>query len=249
MTPSHYTRLWPTGRTGLPLIGTSTEDGVVILTTPGLALGDQYEIQFPHGNSVVVDWGVIDRLNDVLAVVRPQTAVLREGRLATSPPTPDEQLYLSLRDELDEPVMRPVKRWRAGEYGDYVLLPGQDPVQVATSQRGAGVYVRRDGRWEIVGILAGLTAVDEADPRGELALGYVGLRELARILPERVDYFEREYRPLRPDFEFGVPLQPGDIERPQLPPPGGVPKPVKPPAKPPAPAPAPAPQPKPPAPR
>ena len=238
--PEHYTRLWSEGRTGAPLIGTSTEDGVVILTTPGLALGDRYEIQFPFGNSLVVDWGEIDRLNDVLAVVRPRTAVLAEGRIASSPPTDTEQLYLALRDERDRPVMRPVRRWRHGVYGDYVLLPGATPDEVATSERGTGVYVRRMERWEIVGILAGLTAVDEADPRGEVALGFVGLLELARILPDRVVYQQRDLRPLRPDFEFGVPLQPGDLEPP--PPdaddasaPGAPP----PPPAPPIPAPAP----------
>jgi hypothetical protein len=243
--PEHYTRLWSEGRTGAPLIGTSTEDGVVILTTPGLALGDRYEIQFPFGNSLVVDWGEIDRLNDVLAVVRPRTAVLAEGRIASSPPTDTEQLYLALRDERDRPVMRPVRRWRHGVYGDYVLLPGATPDEVATSERGTGVYVRRMERWEIVGILAGLTAVDEADPRGEVALGYIGLRELARILPERVAYVEREILPLRPDFEFGVPLQPGDIERPPHTPTtgGGQPQPAAP-----QPA-APGPKPPPPAPR
>jgi hypothetical protein len=211
--PSHYTRLWPAGRTGQPLVGTSTEDGVVILSTPGLALGDRYEIQFPFGNSVVADWGLVDRLNDVLAVVRPQTAVLREGRIASSPPTPDEQLYLALRDDRDEPALRPVARWRRGEYGDWVILRGVDPDEVARSQRGTGVYVRREVRWEIVGVLAGLTAVDEVDVRGEVALGFIGLRELARILPDRVAYFERDEHILRPDFEFGVPLQPGDLER------------------------------------
>ncbi|MHC5211590.1 MAG: hypothetical protein ACYTG2_12790 [Planctomycetota bacterium] len=238
--PSHYTRLWPEGRTGLPLIGTSTEDGVVILSTPGLAIGDRYEIQFPHGNSLVVDWGIVDRLNDVLAVIRPQTAVLLEGRLASAPPEANETLHLSLRTERDEPVMHPVRRWRGGEYGDWVILRRRDAEDVARSQRGAGVYVQRDGRWEIVGILAGLTAVDEADPRGEVALGFIGLRELARILPDRVAYFQRDVRPLRPDFEFGVPLQPGDMVRPPPAPKGG---------KPPVDESAPAPKPKPSAPR
>jgi hypothetical protein len=238
--PSHYTRLWPEGRTGLPVVGTSTEDGVVILATPGLALGDRYELQFPHGNSVVVDWGVVDRLNDVLAVVRPQTARLREGRIASALPAVDEPLFVALRDARDEPQMHPATRWREGAYGDWLTVSGADVEAIARDQRGTGVYVQRDGRWEIVGVLAGLTAVDEADPRGEVALGFVGLLELARILPDRVVYQQRDLRPLRPDFEFGVPLQPGDLEPP--PPdaddasaPGAPP----PPPAPPIPAPAP----------
>jgi hypothetical protein len=243
--PTHYTRLWPDGRTGLPLIGTSTEDGIVILSTPGLALDDLYEIQFPYGNSLVVDWGRIDRMNDVLAVVRPVTARLAEGRIAASPPEPDERLYLALRDERDEPRILPLERWRDGVYGDYVLLDTDEPQQVAAAQRGTGVYVRREGRWEIVGVRAGRTAVDEADPRGEVALGYIGLRELARILPNRIAYFERDLRPLRPDFEFGVPLQPGDIDLGTAPPPEGTPPPGATPAPKPTPPKAPPPKPSP----
>ncbi|HTE04665.1 MAG TPA: hypothetical protein VK824_00610, partial [Planctomycetota bacterium] len=102
--PAHFTRLWLQGETGVPVIGTSTEDGVLVVAEPQYAVGTTFEIQFPFGNSLVRDWGRIDRLNDNLAIVRPITARLREGRIATSLPQPGEQLYLALRDELDEPL-------------------------------------------------------------------------------------------------------------------------------------------------
>jgi hypothetical protein len=208
---SHFTRLWPDGESGDPIIGLSTEDGVLVLATPDIEVGKQYEIQFPVGNSFVRDWGRVDRLNDTFAVVRPITARLHEGRIATSLPGPGEQIYLALRDDMDEQEIEEVERWRDGEAGDWVVLPGFDAEEVARDWRGAGLYVDRDGRWQIVGMLAGLTAWDESDP-DEVALGFVGLQEMARILPDRLFYLEHDVRPLRPDFEFGVPLQPGDID-------------------------------------
>ena len=211
VTPEHFTRLWLEGRTGVPLVGTSTEDGVVVLAQPDWKVGDLLEIQFPFGNSLVVDKGRIDRLNDTLAVVRPLTARLREGRFAAELPVAGEALFVALRDEDDEPVLEPAEPWHAGAYGDWLLLPDRDVERVARDYAGTGVYVRRAGRWEIVGVLAGLLAHDESDPLSATALGFVGLTEMARILPDRLDYFARDLRPLRPDFEFGVPLQPGDI--------------------------------------
>ncbi|MBM3986076.1 MAG: hypothetical protein FJ296_10390 [Planctomycetes bacterium] len=210
-TPEHFTRLWVEGRTGQPLIGTSTEDGVVVLAQPDWKVGDLFEIQFPVGNSLVVDKGRIDRLNDTLAVIRPLTARLREGRFAAELPVPGEELYVALRNERDKPELEPAPSWLDGAYGDWVVLPDRDPERIARDYAGTGVYVQRGGRWELVGVLAGLMAHDESDPQGPVALGFVGLIELARILPDRLDYFARDLRPLRPDFEFGVPLQPGDI--------------------------------------
>ncbi|MGQ0553462.1 MAG: hypothetical protein ACT4PU_09620 [Planctomycetota bacterium] len=211
--PSHYTRLWPEGKTGLPMIGLSTEDGVLVLASQEFKIGDRFEIQFPVGNSLVRDWGQLERSNEHLAVVRPLTAVLREGRLARALPQPGEQIYLALRSKRDEPVMEEVELWRNGTHGDWILPPsGRSALTLAREERGAGLYVLRNESWEIVGLLAGLTAREEDDSPSSLALGFLGLGEIARILPGRVDYFEYDVRPLRPDFEFGVPLQPGDIQ-------------------------------------
>jgi hypothetical protein len=209
--PSHFTRLWPEGTTGSPIIGTSTEDGILLLSRPDFRVGDRFELQFPVGNSLVRDWARIDRVNDNLAVARPLTARIVEGRIATELPQPDEKIFLALRDEDDEPDMTRVRPWRDGMYGDWIVVPGRDSEQVAREFQGTGLYVRRKGRWQIVGVLTGLLAEDEENRRGETALGYIGLLEMSRILPDHVPYFEHDIKPLRPDFEFGVPLQPGDI--------------------------------------
>lgn len=213
-TPTHFTRLWVQGRTGIPAIGVSTEAGVLTLSEPDWKPGDRFDLQFPYGNSLVNDLGVINRMNETITIVFPATARLARGRFATSLPAPQEQLYLALRDELDEPVMQPVDLWRQGEFGDWVVVPELNAIgieRMAQQYRGTGVYVEREGRWEIVGLLAGLIATDESDPRGEMALGYIGLSELTRILPHMQDYLMPDIKPLRPDFEFGVPLQPGDL--------------------------------------
>jgi len=236
--PSHFTRLWVQGRTGAPTIGVSTEGGILTLSSPGWKVGDRFDLQFPHGNSLVNDVGIVDRLNETVTIILPATARLAQARFAESLPSPQETLYLAVRDDWDQPSMREVELWRDGEYGDWVLLPGladYELEQLATQYRGTGLYVKRDGRWEIVGILAGLLASDEADPRGEVALGYIGLTELARILPRQQDILKPDQRPLRPDFEFGVPLQPGDLKIEPLP--GGEPEPKKPPAQAPQPPP------------
>jgi hypothetical protein len=112
--------------------------------------------------------------------------------------------------------MASAEEWKDGTWGDWLVLPGRNADQIAADYAGTGVYVEREDRWEIVGVLAGLTAQDEGN--GETAndrataLGYISLSELARILPDHLDYFVHDVKPLRPDFEFGVPLQPGELE-------------------------------------
>src|SRR6185436_13712076 len=86
--PENFTRLWIEGHTGLPLVGTSTEDGVLMLAEPEWKIGDRFEIQFPIGNSLVADKGRIDRLNDTVAVIKPLTSRLLEGRFAAFVPEP-----------------------------------------------------------------------------------------------------------------------------------------------------------------
>jgi len=211
-TPSHMTRLWPYGRTGDPLLGLAVRDAVLVLARPTFRVDDRFEIQFPVGNSTVTDVGYIARVNNDLAVVRPFTARLAPARLAETLPADHEQLYLALRDERDKPLLVEVERWESGVHGDYIVLDGYDAAEVARDWAGVGLYIKRNGRWRVVGMLAGITS--EIPGSGELALGYIGLLEIARILPDEQNYFDRDDRPLRPDFEHGVPLQPGDLALP-----------------------------------
>ncbi len=210
--PSHLTRLWPKGELGEPVLGVSTEDGVLILSEPSYSVGQLFEIRFRVGDSLVVDWGRIDRLNDYLAVVRPLYAKLAEGRIAQSLPLAHETVYLAVRDERDEPLMEPGRLWRDGDHGDYLVVDGGDSMSLAQEYAGTGLYVKRDERWQIVGLLSGLVARPDTETEGPWALGFIGLSEVARIIPRQERFYEQDVRPLRPDFEYGVPLQPGDID-------------------------------------
>ena len=221
--PSHFVRLWPLGNSEEPVIGLSTEDGVLVLASPNFDVGDMFNLQFPYGNSGLVDFGMIDHLNEDLALIHPISSRLLEGRLATEPPLPHETLYVAQRDEQDQPVMQIVDPWKDGRFGDYVVLPGEDDPQGRARQlAGSGLYVQRNDRWQIVGLMAGITALLEGDAPQEAGMGFIGLFEIVRVLPDRLDYFERDIKQLRPDFEFGVPLQPGDVELPPAPEPGAT---------------------------
>jgi hypothetical protein len=209
--PSHLTRLWPEGGTGEPILGLSTEDGVLVLAEPQWQVGDVFEIHFPVGNSLVRDWGRLDRRNDDLVIIRPITARLLEGRFATALPDRYEPLYLALRDLEDEPEMVEVERWHDLRHGNFIVPPEGDAMGLVTDWAGVGLYVQRGDRWEIIGMLADVTARLGSDGPSTAGAGFVGIGEISRLLPDQVDYFDHPIPPPRPDFEHGVPLQPGDI--------------------------------------
>ena len=91
--------------------------------------------------------------------------------------------------------------------GTIVDDPGylDDPAALARDQAGVGLYLNRDDRWQICGILAGITLNEPGADPSDAGLGYIGLVEIVRVLPDQIDYFERDIKDLRPDFEFGVP--------------------------------------------
>lgn len=208
---THFTRLWPANQGGDPFIGLSTEDGILLLTRPGFRVGDIFDIHFPIGNSTVRDWGQLDRFNENLAVVRPLTARQSEGRFAASAPAPGETLFVALRDGDDDPVMEEADWWHDGDWGDWITVGGHDVEELAAHYAGTGVYVERDDRYQICGVLSGLVAHTDDDPDDDPGLGFYGLGELARILPDQRAFYGHDIRPLRPDFEFGVPLQKLDL--------------------------------------
>jgi len=210
--PSHLTRIWPKGHTDDPVLGLSTEEGVLVLVQPEWQVGDLFELHFPVGNSLVRDWGRLDRRNDDLAVIQPITSRLMEGRFATALPSSEEILYLAQRSAQDEPVMVEVDRWYDFKYGTFLVPPSGDAAALVSRWAGSGLYVRRGERWEIVGMLSDLTGRLDPGDRHDVGAAFIGMGEISRLLPDQVDFFGHPFRASRPDFEYGVPLQPGDIE-------------------------------------
>lgn len=209
--PEHLVRLWPAGTSGEPVLGLSTQDGILMLSEPHFERDDVFEVQHPYGNSTVSGHAFIDHLNEEITLAHMLNARVSEGRFAAYDPDWDlETVYLALRDDDDEVDLVEVERWRDGVHGDWLSYDADEAEALARDWAGAGLYVRRREHWQIVGLLAGITAHLEGDD-DDVGLGYISLVEIARILPDHVDYFEHDIEPLRPDFEFGVPLQPGDV--------------------------------------
>jgi hypothetical protein len=64
---------------------------------------------------------------------------------------------------------------------------------------GSGVFAWRDGAMELVGILNGVWCAELR------AFAFVGLDEMATLLPSESSYFARRATVRRGDFEYGVP--------------------------------------------
>jgi hypothetical protein len=209
--PDHLLRLWEPGDLGNPKLGLATEDGVLILSEPEYEVGHLFELQHPVGNSYVIDTGTIVRLNQNLAVVAPSTSRMGKGRFAAYAPRPDETIYFATRDERDKTVLHETALWQDGVWGDWIDVPRElDPEDTAGSCAGTGLYLQRAGRWEICGMISGLTATANDDD--SIGLGFVGLAEIGLVLVEEHNFFDRDLLPHRPDFELGDTIEPEDIE-------------------------------------
>ncbi len=90
---------------------------------------------------------------------------------------------------------------------------------LVTSCAGAGVYAWRNGEMELVGVLNGVWC-EELE-----ALAFIGLDEIADVLPKESSFFARRALPKRADFEYGIPRDfagekayASDLRKPEPPP-------------------------------
>jgi len=60
---------------------------------------------------------------------------------AATLPTPDETLYIAVRDERDQPVMQPANFWHAGEFGDWIGVEADAADALARDYAGTGIHV------------------------------------------------------------------------------------------------------------
>ena len=91
--------------------------------------------------------------------------------------------------------------------------------------RGVGAF---DEEMELVGVLNGVVCEELH------AVAFIGLDEIADVLPRESNYFLRRVQPRRADFEYGIPRDfagekpfASDAPRPETAPPPPAPKPVE----------------------
>ena len=181
--------------------GVSTEAGILALVD---VLPESGEISFRCriGNSFFDDVADLVRRGDALALLSPRSSRPPLARFAAYPAALDDTLYVEVRTVSpieDVPDLLRAHLLEEGRRGDLLVLDEALSVDIAHRYAGAGVFAFRDGSMELVGILNGVYL---ESPR---ALAFVGLDEMATLIPAESSYFERRPTVRRADFEYGVP--------------------------------------------
>src|SRR5262245_35123019 len=188
--------------------GVSTEDGVFALVETVPATGE-VSFRCRTGNGFFDDVARLERRNDTLALLTPKSSRLNLARFAAYPAAKDERLYIETRTANHTDLLA-CHLYDGGRQGDLLILDEQTVAfdDIVRHYAGAGVFTWRSGTMQLVGILNGVWC-DEPH-----ALAFVGLDEIATLLPASSDYFARKVLPRRADFEYGIPRS-FDAERPE----------------------------------
>ncbi|MEW6743162.1 MAG: hypothetical protein AB1486_10425 [Planctomycetota bacterium] len=183
-----------------PRLAVSTEDGIICLVEDALRT-DDIPFTFQYGRGIYADFATVDRINETLGILLPQTTQVPQARFATYPPTEDDDLVIGTRDEGGRAAVEAVRLYEEGRLGDLIALDMELSSAHAFIERhtGAGVYVWRDDHYQLVGLLNGAYLLDRP------VAAFVGLHELARILPIGSDFFAHQPKVPREDFEYGLP--------------------------------------------
>ncbi len=198
---------------GAPRYAVSTEDGILALSADDLAV-DALPILHWHGGDAIRDEAVVRHRSAGFGLLAPTSARIEYATFAAVDPLPGESLWIQVLE--DDPERRPAlveaSLFEDGARGDLLAIDEWfwSPDEVAADWVGAGVYVRRKGAYELVGVVNGLVADHPAPttlsrwfgPRALVA--FAGLDAIAPTLPESSDYFSRRIRAFRPDFEHGL---------------------------------------------
>ena len=179
--------------------GTSTESGILVLS-PLAESREELSFRYFVRTGAFDDVAVVDRRGPWLSVLKPSTSRPNEARFAVRPPDAEELLYLETRDADGAPILLEASLLDEGGRGDFLVLDSdQDAERLAGGLAGCGVYVLREGYLQLAGVLNGIY-LDSPE-----ALAFIGLEEIARILPESSSYYERRVQARRADFEYGIP--------------------------------------------
>lgn len=199
----------------------STEDGILALAGDEL-VGEIPAVQFWKGREIRDDLERIQQTQD-LVLFKPKTARMTNSTFAAEDIHPDEMVYIQvINDDFERlPFVREARWYHDGEFGDLLALEGwfADPEGLATTFAGAGVYVKRKGVYEIAGILCGTVATNP-NPSffgrlfgPSLLLPFMRLDQIAPVLPQNSEFFNRGPRTFRPDFEHGLDREGRETER------------------------------------
>ncbi|MFO0985305.1 MAG: hypothetical protein U1E76_26840 [Planctomycetota bacterium] len=177
----------------------STEDGILCLAEDALRSAS-IPFRFRYKRGIFEDRATVDRINENLAILLPQTSNLYHVRFGAYPAREDDELYLGVYDSDERPYLLRVALYQRGQFGDLLEVPiGNDEAAAFADRfRGVGLYAWRDDYYQLVGILNGVYTVDRP------IVAFIGLEEIARILPTGSHYFERKIKVPRPDFEYGI---------------------------------------------
>ena len=179
--------------------GVSTEDGILALVETVFSTGE-LGFRYRAGNGFFDDVAKLERRNDTLAVLTPKSSRLNLARFAVYPAAKDERLFIEVRTS-DHGDLLACHLYEGGRQGDLLELDeaGSEFDDIVRQYAGAGVFAWRDDTMQLVGVLNGVWC---ESPR---ALAFVGLDEIATLLPASSDYFSRKVLPRRADFEYGIP--------------------------------------------
>jgi hypothetical protein len=177
----------------------STEDGILCLAEDALRSAS-IPYRFRYRRGIFEDRATVDRINENLAVLVPQTAELTQVRFGAYPAREDDQLYIGICDKNQQPKLQEVRLYQKGQFGDLLQIDiGNDEIAPFSDRfRGCGLYAWREDYYQLVGILNGVYIVDQP------VMAFIGLDEMERILPSGSHYFERKLKKPRPDFEYGI---------------------------------------------
>jgi len=198
---------------GAPRYVLATEDGVVALAGDDLAV-DTLPVSYWYRGDRVIDVANVEHRSADFGLLTLRSLKTGFATFAASEPEPGETIWVQiLEDDLEHrPRMVELSLYRDGDYGDLLAVEefGVTAEELAVEWNGAGIYVRRKGAYELVGILNGVVAANPEPSRWSEWFGphdllaFAGIDAIAPTLPRSSDYFARRIRMFRPDFEHGL---------------------------------------------
>jgi len=186
--------------------GLATEQGILLLNTPSIKSGDIYSIRHIYGNSRLEDEAIVIHTDEYLAIMAPISVKLNMASFLRFPIKTEEELYIGVLDEDNDPVYLPAELFEKGAKGDFVLCKElhlyPEPIP-DKGYGGLGLFAYRQDYLWLAGILTPMKA--QISGVADDVYTFVGMDTILRFLPNNIeDLINRVKKPFRPDLEFGI---------------------------------------------